>query len=360
MHRFSKPRLIAILAMAALIGGLSPTSTLAAQPDTQLLFGTQPSNTAAGVTISPPVTVSVAFPNGKTDTSSTASVTIAIGTNPAAGTLSGTLTVAAVAGVATFSNLSINNPGTGYTLVATSSGLTSATSNPFNITPAGNHLVFLTQPGGGAAGAVWAQQPRVAVENGGSQVIATDQTTVITLSIGINPAGGSLFCAGGNSRTVVNGVASFVGCEINIGSASPYTLIATSTPAVTGATSAAFPITTSARAPVSISSATAPGNTRTGFSITTKITQVGRAISIRFEMSPGLANRTISVWIAKKINGVWTAFSPHASVRTDARGVAYYVYAAGSEVWESFQGRYAGDATTLPARAPARQARWVR
>ena len=41
---------------------------------------------------------------------------MAIGTNPGGGTLSGTTTVAAVAGVATFSNLSINKAGTGYTL----------------------------------------------------------------------------------------------------------------------------------------------------------------------------------------------------------------------------------------------------
>jgi len=60
-------------------------------------------------------------------------VTIAIKTNPGAGTLSGTLTVAAASGVATFTDLSINNIGTGYTLTATSGGLTSATSSTFNI-----------------------------------------------------------------------------------------------------------------------------------------------------------------------------------------------------------------------------------
>ncbi|MGD0020639.1 MAG: hypothetical protein ABSD62_15470, partial [Candidatus Limnocylindrales bacterium] len=64
---------------------------------------------------------------------SSATVTIAIGTNPGGGTLSGTTSVAAVAGVATFSNLSINLPGTGYTLSATSTGLTSATSSAFDI-----------------------------------------------------------------------------------------------------------------------------------------------------------------------------------------------------------------------------------
>ena len=63
------------------------------------------------------------------------SVTVAIGTNPGGGTLGGTVTVAAVNGVATFSNLSINKAGTGYTLTATDGSLSGATSNSFNATP---------------------------------------------------------------------------------------------------------------------------------------------------------------------------------------------------------------------------------
>jgi len=39
-----------------------------------------------------------------------------------------------VNGVATFTNLSIDQPGTGYTLQASASGLTAATSSPFNVT----------------------------------------------------------------------------------------------------------------------------------------------------------------------------------------------------------------------------------
>ena len=62
--------------------------------------------------------MSVEDANGNLVTTDTSSVTIAIGTNPGSGTLGGTLTVAAVNGVATFSNLSINKAGTGYTLTA--------------------------------------------------------------------------------------------------------------------------------------------------------------------------------------------------------------------------------------------------
>lgn len=49
--------------------------------------------------------------------------------------LMGTLTVAASGGIATFNNLQINAPGTGYTLMAMAVGLAAGTSAAFNITP---------------------------------------------------------------------------------------------------------------------------------------------------------------------------------------------------------------------------------
>ena len=49
------------------------------------------------------------------------------------GTLSGTKTVAAVNGAATFSDLSIDQPGIGYTLVVTSSSLRGTASASFNV-----------------------------------------------------------------------------------------------------------------------------------------------------------------------------------------------------------------------------------
>src|SRR5205823_13305274 len=99
-----------------------------------LAFLQQPTNRAAGASISPAVTVRVLDSGDRLVANSTALIGMAIGTNPSTGTLSGTTPVNAVNGVATFSNLSIDKIGTGYTLQATSSGLTSATSNPFNIT----------------------------------------------------------------------------------------------------------------------------------------------------------------------------------------------------------------------------------
>src|SRR5204862_424251 len=90
---------------------------------------------------------------GNTVTTATNSVALAIGTNPNSGTLSGTKTVAAVNGVATFAGLSIDKAGVGYTLAASASGLTGATSSAFDITPgAASVLAFIVQPSGAAAG----------------------------------------------------------------------------------------------------------------------------------------------------------------------------------------------------------------
>ena len=105
----------------------------AAIPTRLALLG-QPTSTRAGQAMTPAVQVAILDGFGNTVTNSTLPVTLAIGTNPSAGTLSGTLTKNAVNGVVTFSNLSIDSIGANYTLVATAAGLGSATSQPFNIT----------------------------------------------------------------------------------------------------------------------------------------------------------------------------------------------------------------------------------
>jgi hypothetical protein len=102
---------------------------------TNLVFLTQPTTTLPLSTI-PAVRVAVQDDLGNTMTSFTGTVTIAIGRNGGVlvpGTLSGTKTVSVVNGVATFSDLSIDQPGNGYTLRVTASGLLGAESAAFNI-----------------------------------------------------------------------------------------------------------------------------------------------------------------------------------------------------------------------------------
>ena len=100
----------------------------------KLVFTTQPSNVGVNSPISPPVTVQVQDAVGNL-VNSNAQVVITLGGNPTGATLSGTTTTTASSGTATFNNLRINKPGTGYTLTATSpSGLIGASSVSFNVT----------------------------------------------------------------------------------------------------------------------------------------------------------------------------------------------------------------------------------
>jgi hypothetical protein len=98
----------------------------------QLVFTTQPSNAGVGLTITPAVQVSAQDNTNTTLASFTGSITVAIGSGT--GALSGTTAQNAVAGVATFNDLSINKIANGYTLVASpTGGVPDATSNAFNI-----------------------------------------------------------------------------------------------------------------------------------------------------------------------------------------------------------------------------------
>lgn len=104
----------------------------------RLSFTTQPTDVQVGSTITgiagnpagPPVAVTVLDGAG-IPTTAAVPVTVAVGAAPAGGTLSdGPETVTSTNGIATFGTLSVTKAGT-YTLVATSPGLTSDTSDPF-------------------------------------------------------------------------------------------------------------------------------------------------------------------------------------------------------------------------------------
>lgn len=101
-----------------------------------LAFTTQPMDALAKTTL-PAVRVTVLDAGGNPVTSTNVPITLAIGTNPSSGTLAGTLTVGATGGVASFADLSIDQPGMGYTLVASAPGTTRATSNAFNVKTTG-------------------------------------------------------------------------------------------------------------------------------------------------------------------------------------------------------------------------------
>ncbi|MFK8011602.1 MAG: hypothetical protein AB8B80_06145 [Marinicellaceae bacterium] len=109
-------------------------------------------NTEAGV-IMTPIFVEFLDGQGVLDSSNNSLVTMSINdSSPSGGTLSGDLSVNAINGVATFTNLSIDKSGADYKLRATSSGVTGAISSRFDVNPStASQLIVTTQPTGAVA-----------------------------------------------------------------------------------------------------------------------------------------------------------------------------------------------------------------
>ncbi|MDQ1703278.1 MAG: trimeric autotransporter adhesin, partial [Frankiaceae bacterium] len=335
----------------------------------QLVFTTSPGNTNGGAAFAAQPVVKVEDGGGNVvTTNNTAVVTLTIGTNPSAGTLSGCTTnpITVTSGVATFAGCKIDKAGTGYTLTTTNaSGFANGSSSAFNITVgaasqvtlttsgstagggsrtltatiqdaggntvttdnstqvtfnkasgtgtasfpaavtassgvatatatnqligtmvvgattspvltvnnassytivlgAASQTVFTTSPGNTNGGTAFAAQPVVKVEDAGGNVITTDNATQVTLTIGTNPAAGTLSGCTTNPITVASGVATFAACKINK-AGNGYTLTTTNGAGLTNGVSSAFNITVGAATQVTLttSGSTAGGGSRT-------------------------------------------------------------------------------------------------
>jgi hypothetical protein len=282
-------------ASTGLTSAASNAFNITAAAASKLAFSVQPSTTGAGASITPAVKVQVQDQFGNL-TTSTANVTIAIGNNPGGGSLSGTTTVAAVAGVATFSNLSIHKVGTGYTLAASSGALTGTTSSAFDITPgAASKVVFGVQPSTTVAGTAISPAVTVQVQDAGGNLV-TGSTAAIALAMGANPGTGTL--SGGAAVAAVNGVATFSALSINK-AGNGYTLAASST-GLAGATSTAFNIVagsvSAAQSTVSASptSLVADGSATSTITVTVKDANGNPVSGKAVSLSQGTGSSTIS------------------------------------------------------------------
>lgn len=248
---------------------------------TKLAYTQVPVNTGAGSTITPAVRVAVQDAAGNTVTSATDAVTLAIGTNPSGGILSGTLTVNAVNGVAVFSNLSIDKPGNDYTLTASAGGLTGATSPAFDIlTGSANRLVFLTGPSDRTVGQTFSPAIRVQVQDaGGNPVFGANNPITLTSSVTGTLSGDAV-------ETPFLSTATFSNLAINR-AGTAYTLTAGSS-GVLSTTSAQFDVAQAATT-VAITSRN-PGTSVPGQNVT-----VGYDINIT---SPGAGSLTGQVTVS--------------------------------------------------------------
>jgi hypothetical protein len=203
------------------LGSINAANLVANWPvATKLKFTTQPVSGVAGSTLAA-IKVSVENVSGNAVVGDTSAVTIKFGSNPGSATLGGTLTMNAVNGVATFSNITINKTGTGYTLVASDGSLTTDTSGAFNITPAAAaKLVFTAQPPSTAASGT-GFGAKVTIQDAFGNV-ATGNTSTVALAL--TSANGATL-SGTKSVNAVNAVATFSGLSID--KAGSYTLTAT-------------------------------------------------------------------------------------------------------------------------------------
>jgi hypothetical protein len=124
-----------VAAASGLTSATSATFAIAPALPQHLVITSAPAAAVATATFPSAVIVEARDTFGNRTPAFAGPVSVAIGTNPAGGTLSGSTTVAAVNGIATFAALSIDNPALGYTLVATAAGLADGTSGPIDILP---------------------------------------------------------------------------------------------------------------------------------------------------------------------------------------------------------------------------------
>lgn len=124
----------------------SSSFTVSPAADAAVVFVQQPTNVQVSAVITPAITVRFQDQFGN-NTTSTAQVTLTINNNPGTANLGGTTMVAAVAGLATFNNITLDAAGTGYTLDADSGALTGDTSSAFNVTI--SPTITVTAPNGG-------------------------------------------------------------------------------------------------------------------------------------------------------------------------------------------------------------------
>jgi hypothetical protein len=176
-------------------GESKPFDIMQANPT--LVVTTQPATAVSGLVFTTAPVVTLRDIAGVA-TSFTGPVTVGIKAGTGA-ILSGTRTVNAVAGVATFADLSIDLIGTGYVLVFTTTDYGSVESAPFEVTPKPSRLAFTVQPGGAVAGQRFLSQPTLTLlDDNGLVATAYNGSGTVAIKSGTGAAGAVL----GGTKTI--------------------------------------------------------------------------------------------------------------------------------------------------------------
>ena len=321
--------LFACVSVLGIIAGCD--STEPSNPATRLAFAVEPSTVTAGATISPAVQVSVLNSSGAQVGGSSATITLAItaGTGATGAALGGTVTRAAVNGIATFNDLTLSKVATGYTLTATSGSLSLATSTAFAVTAgAASSMTFSGQPSTTEAGIPISPAVEVQVVD----ALGNPTSASVTLSITAGTGAAGAVLGGTLTKATVNGIATFDDLTVDKASAG-YTLTASATGG-SSTTSTEFEV--AAGAPASLAFTTQPGNVAAGAPISPSVSvTVSDAFGNTVTSAAGAVTLTITdgTGTAGSVLGGVVALNPTNGVATfDAltvdQGGADYTFSA--------------------------------
>ena len=204
----------------ASVGGLngSPVSfTATGTPDAafSMVLGLGPDTTTSGLVASA-FLVEARDQYGNLATGFTGDVTVSENDTP--GTFSsGTRTVAAIGGVATFADLVFSTAGPWY-ISFDATGLGSLGVSVEVVANTAGQLALTTPAMGAASGAAFATQPVVEIRDANSNLVVTDNTTSVTMTVD-----GGATVVGTATATAVGGVVTFADVGLS-GPAATYTL----------------------------------------------------------------------------------------------------------------------------------------
>lgn len=219
---------------AAASGITSPALLVNVTPGTlaRVVVTTQPAGAVVATPLSTQPIVELRDANDNVLTNSTVPVTAAIAAG--GGTLTGAATVASVAGKATFAGLALIGIAGERTLSFSVAGAPSAVSASFLLVPgAPSQIAITTQPAGAQVSLPLVTQPRLEVQDAGTNLIVTAS---LPISVTLASGGGTL--SGTTIVTSVAGVAQFSDLTL-LGAVGPRTLTFAA-PGLSSATSSSF------------------------------------------------------------------------------------------------------------------------
>jgi hypothetical protein len=206
-------------ALASATSSMFNVSSAPVAVSASLAFGQIGSTVDVGSPVIPAITVLLKTANNQINSSDDSAVTLTLAAGSTTNAPTGTLTVDAVKGIATFSDVVFTSAGTAI-LTASDGTLAPVTSSTFSAVVVPSQLVFAQEPTGTSIGDPISPAVTVDVDDRYGNLVTTDDSAV-----SLTVTGGTAALGGTTTVNAVNGVATFD--DLTLASAGTFTLNAT-------------------------------------------------------------------------------------------------------------------------------------